>query len=461
MLDALLLGTVLSPVVYYLLMAPLRRKVILEQRQMHEMHDELTGLPSRKLFMELMAHEIQLAARNGWTTALIVADPSRFAEINQIFGYAFGDRVLAEVGSRFRAVLRQSDIVARINGDEFGLLLQQVDSQDVHQLVQKITTALQTQFLIDGITVDIGVTMGIAIFPHHGDDTALLLQRARVALSTAKSNLEAYSMFEQEYESEAEDRIRLFGVIRRAIVQDEFELYFQPKVHMPTGRVVGAEALLRLHKESAIPISRLILFAEQTGIITDITRWVFGHAVAQLATWRDEGLELNISVNLSVRDVLNDKLTGELRVRCEESGISPAHITLEITESAIMRQADKAISTLGRLREQGFRISLDDFGTGYSSLSYLKQIPADELKIDQSFVRAIDAPGADDTLIGLIVDIADKLDMKIVAEGVETNLHSKRLLALGCDTFQGYLISRPLPAHELASWLHHWPETHR
>ena len=461
LLDAALLGAILSPVVYYLLMSPLRRRTIFEQHELHELHDELTGLPTRKLFMELVGHETKLAARNGWAMSLIVIDPARLSEINQIFGYAFGDRVLVEMGSRFKALMRESDIIARISGDEFGLLLQQVDTRDVRQVVRKITAALETQFLIDGVTVDIGVTMGIAVFPHHGDDTSQLLQRARVALSTAKNKLDTYSLFEQEYESEAEDRIRLFGKIRQAIVRDEFELYYQPKVHMPTGRIVGAEALARLRKEPSQRISHFILFAEQVGIITDITRWVFRHAVAQLASWRDDGLQMNLSINISVRDILNDKLMGELLTLCEERDVSPAQITIEITESSILRQADKAMTMLERLRGDGFRISLDDFGTGYSSLSYLKQIPADELKIDQSFVRSIGEREGDDVLIGLIIDIGQALGLKLVAEGVETEHQAQHLLALGCDTFQGYMISRPLPAGELVQWHRHWTETHR
>lgn len=460
MLDATLLGLILTPVVYYLLMAPLRRRVIREQQQKHELHDGLTGLPSRKLFMELLDQEVRLATRNQWPMALIVIDPARLSEINQIFGYGFGDKVLAEMAVRFRALLRKSDIVARISGDEFGLLLQRVDSPDVRQMVQKITDALETQFVIDGISVDIGVTMGIAMFPHHGDDPSLLLQRALVALSTAKNELETYSLFEQEYESAAEDRIRLFGEIRQALIKDEFELYFQPKVHMPSGRIVGAEALARLNRKPELPVSGLFQFAEQVGVIADITRWVFRHAVAQMAAWRSEGLELDLSVNISVRDALDLNLMAGLLTLCEDYGVSPTSLTIEITENAIMRRHDSAVVMLERLRREGFRISLDDFGTGYSSLNHLKQIPADELKIDQSFIRSIEQPGNDGAIVGLIVDIGNAFGQRVVAEGVETPGQAERLLALGCDTMQGYLISPPMPANEMVGWHRRWRETH-
>lgn len=481
-MDALILGLILTPIVYRFLMSPLRDHVIHEQRKFYEMQDELTGLPSRKLFMELVEQEMKLATRNSWIMALFVIDPHGLSEINQIFGYAFGDKVLIEMASRLKSLLRKSDIISRISGDEFGMLMQQVDegsvsparssgdefgillqhldAKAIKPVIQRISETLETPFHIDGISVDIGVTIGVSIHPYHGDNTSLLLQRARMALSTARKNLMPYSVFEQEYESQAEDRIRLFGEIRRAIVQNEFELYYQPKVHIPTSRVIGAEALIRLNNGSTNDVSRLISFAEQVGIITDITHWVLRKAVQQLSLWQDQGLSVNISINVSVHDVLNEKLAEDLLGLCREYSVEPSRITIEITESAIMRQARKAIAILAHMRKTGLRISIDDFGTGYSSLSYLRMLPADELKIDQSFIRVEEGNRKDDVLVALIIDIGNKMGLNVIAEGIETQAQLDRIQRLGCDTVQGYLISHPLPPDELVRWHRHWTETH-
>jgi len=460
LLDPILLVIFLSPVIYRFLISPMQKQAIREQQKLHEMQDDLTGLPTRKLFMELMNHEIKLADRNGWAMTLIVIDPDRLSEINQIFGYTFGDKVLIEMAARFKALLRQSDIIARISGDEFGLLLHQVDKPALRSVIQKITAALEPQFLIDGVAVDLGATMGIAIHPYHDGNTSLLLRRARVALSKAKRNLEPYAIFAKGYESEAEERIKLFGEIRRSIAKNEFELHYQPKVHMPSGRVVGVEALLRFDHESPYQVAHFIPFAEQIGIITDITRWVFEHAVQQIAAWQASGITINVSLNVSVRDILIDNLMKYLLTLCNRHKVSPTQITLEITESSIMRHAERAIQILQHLRKVGFRISIDDFGTGYSSLSYLRLLPVDELKIDQSFVLHMGKEETDDVLVNLIVDIGSKLNLDVIAEGVENEEQVEKLHRLGCDTIQGYLVARPLPPEELEFWYRKWSKSH-
>ncbi len=482
LIDALILGLVLTPLLYSMLSSPIRQQITQEQQKLHEMQDELTGLPSRKLFIELVDHEIKLARRNGWGMAVIVVDPDGLSEINQIFGYGFGDKILVEMANRLKSLLRESDIISRISGDEFGMLLQQleqpeitplkisgdefglllhqIDEEAIRPVIRKIAARLEMPFRIDGISVDVGVTMGVSAFPFHGDNTHLLLQRARVALSAARSKLEPYSIFEQVYESRAADRIRLFSDIRRAIAEDEFELHYQPKVHLPDSRVIGTEALLRLKRGPSEPIQKIISFAEQTGIITEITRWVINRAIRQLAEWQAMGIPLHVSINISTHDLLDDDLIPHALTLCREHDVDPARITIEVTESAIMHQPNRAIPMLQRLRESGLHISIDDFGTGYSSLSYLRMLPVDELKIDQSFIRSLAESADNEVLVGLIIEIGNKLGFEVVAEGIETEAQKMKIQQLGCDTIQGYLISHPLPPEQLLQWYRNWLEAH-
>ena len=453
LIDALALGIIVSPVVYYFLLLPLRRKTVQALEQRHTLQDELTGLPTRLLFQEIARHEINVAHRNAQPLVLLVVDPARLSEINQIFGYTLGDLVIKEIGSRLQGMFRASDVKARLSGDQFGLLLPSVNRDSIGKVANNIAKALNKPFRINDISINLGTTLGVAIFPDHAGDERTLIQRAMIALSKAKNDLLPYAVFDEEFESSTQDRIKLYSKIRLAIENKAFELCYQPKIDMASGQLAGAEALIRWHNESLQDAPRMIPFAEQFGLIGEITRWVTSEAVRQVEAWRIRGLSIPVSVNISARDLLDVNLVAFLSALCSRHGVNPSSITLEITESAMMVHPEQSISILHQLKARDFRISIDDFGTGYSSMAYLRDVPADELKIDQSFIRTMGDDPRNDALISAMVGLGNKLGLKTVAEGVESEDILRRIQASGCEIVQGYLYSHPLPPDEFIEWV--------
>lgn len=459
LLDAISLGVIMSPIVYYFLLIPLQNKTIVEQERIHALHDGLSGLPTRKLFVELVRHEITMARRDHSTLALIIIDPGRLSEINQVFGYSFGDFVIREIGDRLKRLFRESDIKARIGGDEFGILLPSMDDQNIDTIKNHIKDTLGEPFHIGNISVDIGVTMGVSMFPAHATDEQMLMQRARIALSKAKSELQESAIFDKELESDIQDRINLYGEIRHAIEKGDFELYYQPKIDLKSMRLAGAEALVRWSVGgSPRAPANFIPFAEQVGLIGEITKWVAIDAIRQISFWQAAGLTVPVSINLSARDLLNPNLSEQLANLCGEHNVSPTLVTLEVTESAVMSQPDCCISVLQQARDHGFKVSIDDFGTGHSSLVYLRDIPADELKVDQSFVKTLGQDPHNDDLVSTIAGLGKKFGLSIVAEGVENEVLLQHVIADGCEIAQGYLFSRPQPANEFVQWCNAWNE---
>ncbi|HKJ82591.1 MAG TPA: EAL domain-containing protein [Mariprofundaceae bacterium] len=452
MTDTLSLGLVVSPVVYFTLLLPLRRKTILEQESMRALRDDLTGLPTRRLFEEMIQHEIDAANRNLNTLAVIVIDPARLSEVNQIFGYTLGDRIITAIGERLKTLFRKSDFEARISGDEFAVLLPEADETSVAGITHNISQALHEPFEVDDVSVNIGVTMGVSVFPHHATDASSLIQRARIALSKAKSDLELYAIFDHELESDTQDRVRLYGEIRRAIEEDAFKLHYQPKVYLDSQRLAGVEALIRWPEASPQLAAKLITFSEQVGLIDQITKWIVSEAVWQMGRWQDEGHVIPVSVNISARDLLHSDICDYLPVQCETYRVSPELVTIEVTESSVMEHPEKSFELLRRMRSMGFRVAIDDFGTGYSSLTYLRDMPADELKIDQSFIMALDGDPKSHVLVSLIVQLGRKFGLKVVAEGVENESLLRHLKEDGCQIGQGYHFLRPQPAGELIRW---------
>jgi len=457
LLDAISLGVIMSPIVYYFLLIPLQNKTIVEQERIHALHDGLSGLPTRKLFVELVRHEIAMARRDHSTLALIIIDPGRLSEINQVFGYSFGDFVIREIGDRLKRLFRESDIKARIGGDEFGILLPSMDDQKIDTIKNHIKDSLGEPFHVGNVSVDIGVTMGVSMFPAHATDEQMLMQRARIALSKAKSELQESAVFDKELESDIQDRINLYGEIRHAIEKGDFELYYQPKIDLKSMRLAGAEALVRW-SVGGFPRSpaNFIPFAEQVGLIGEITKWVAIDAVRQISLWQAAGLTVPVSINLSARDLLNSNLSEQLASLCGEHNVSPTLVTLEVTESAVMSQPDCCISVLRQARDHGFKVSIDDFGTGHSSLVYLRDIPADELKVDQSFIKTLGQDPHNDDLVSTIAGLGKKFGLSIVAEGVENEALLQHVIADGCEIAQGYLFSRPQPAIEFVQWCNAW-----
>jgi len=458
--DGLLLGLLIVPTFYYLLIQPVRRQTIIEQEDRLLLHDSLTGLPCGPLFHEVINHEIHEAIRDLSRISLIVIDPQGISDINQEMGFQVGDDVLVHIAKAIQGVCRDSDMiaslnessVARLNGDRFAILAAHTDMAGSKVVEKKIRQAADTPFEVGGVTINIISTTGIAIYPDHADNAEELLRCANAALETAKQEQLSSVTYKEARSSAASRRIEISSRIRQAIATNRFTLFYQPKVSLETNRVCAVEALIRWLGEDGLSPAEFIPIAESQGLIGKITAWVIKEAVEQCKLWESDGIKINIAVNISARDLHDSQLIELLVDTCREHKLEPSSITIEVTESSVMAHPELAIERLQILRGAGFRISLDDFGTGYSSLSYLKNIPAHELKLDQSFVANICSDGRDERLVRGVIDLAHDLKLSTVAEGVETENVMLMLKGMNCEIVQGYFYSRPLDAASFKMW---------
>jgi diguanylate cyclase (GGDEF)-like protein len=435
------------------------RQAVINQHQ--ALHDTLTGLPNRALFHDRVLQAIESARRSASQCAVMVMDLDHFKEINDTLGHYHGDRLLQLVGQRLSSTLRAEDTVARLGGDEFAVLLPAVEGgEHAVDVAHKLLESLSRSFEIDNLSLEVGASVGIACFPAHGADGETLLQRADIAMYVAKSAHAGVRLYETEHDQHSVQRLALAGELRRAIAHDELQLHYQPKLDVATGRVVGAEALCRWKHPSLgmIMPAEFIPMAEHTGLITPLTKRVLELALRQIVEWREQGCHLSVAVNLSARSFLDSQLLEEeLPALLAQHGIDPALLELEITESMIVGDPQRARGVLETLNELGVTLAIDDFGTGYSSLAYLRDLPVDEIKIDRSFVLEMQGDRSGETIVRSIIDLAHNLGLRAVAEGVEDQGLLTRLTELGCDTAQGYFISRPLPAARVAQWLESYP----
>jgi diguanylate cyclase (GGDEF)-like protein/PAS domain S-box-containing protein len=411
-------------------------------------YDKLTGLPNRTLFEQLVEQALASARRNNTHAALLVIDLDRFTSVNETLGHEVGDELLVQVGQRFRDVLRDEDILARISGDEFVVALLNVHKREHSGLVaEKLLAALNSPFVIESHALHIHASIGIAIYPDDGNNTIGLLRFADVAMKRVQGNNEsAYLFYNPEMDQRAKEQWKLEGELRQALKGQELVLHYQPKVSLRSGRIVGAEALIRWsHPEHGmIPPWRFIPLAEETGLIFELGNWVIEEACRQIRRWIDSGLEtVPIAVNLSARQ-FNTQLPGRLLTVIDRHGIPCELLKLEITESLLVRGQDKAIPIMNELVAMGFDLSLDDFGTGYSSLAYLKKFPITTLKIDRAFVIGVPDDENDCAIAQAIVTMGKQLRQEIVAEGVETQEQMVFMRSLGCDQLQGFLFSPPV-----------------
>ncbi|WP_250455518.1 EAL domain-containing protein [Caballeronia sp. ATUFL_M2_KS44] len=418
--------------------------------------DRLTGLPNRALFNDRLQHAIVAASGSRRPLSVMMMDLDRFKLVNDTLGHPIGDMLLCEVAGRLRAALhRQTDTVARLGGDEFAVLLPEGDLAAARVVAARMLRALEEPITIEGQLVDVGASIGIVIYPEHGTDMNVLLRRADIAMYAAKRANLGHALYDARHDHNSAERLSLMGELRQAVEHDQLTLYYQPKVDLATHRVTHVEALVRWDHPTRGFVSpdQFIPFAEQTGYIKTITRWVADKAIAQCAAWQAEGIELAVSVNVSARELILSSLPEMFQSLLEKHGVAPDRLWIEITESAIMEDPNHAIETLDRLHALGIRLSIDDFGTGYSSLSYLKRMPVDELKIDKSFVMGMTHHKDDETIVRSTIDLGHNMGLKVVAEGVENEAMMQRLNALGCDLAQGFHLSRPLPPAKLAQWL--------
>jgi diguanylate cyclase (GGDEF)-like protein len=418
--------------------------------------DVLTGLPNRALFHDRVEQAIKSAPRGNQTPTILLMDLDRFKDVNDTLGHHVGDLLLQEIAKRCAAVLlRESDTVARLGGDEFAILLPAGDIQGAQVIARKILSALEQPMTLEGQPVIVGGSIGIASYPEHGDEIHTLLRHADMAMYAAKRSSGGYTIYDPRYDRQSRQRLSLMSELRRAVERDELTLYYQPKIDLSTGEVAHVEALLRwMHPERGfIPPDQFIPFAEHTGYIKTITQWVITKVLLQLADWRARGITLNVSVNISARDLLNPELLAMFNSLVDEHNTWLQWLSLEVTESAIMVDAAHAQSMLQFFKDIGLRLSIDDFGTGYSSLSYLKKLPVDELKIDRSFVIHMATDRDDATIVRSTIDLGHNMGLKVVAEGVENEAAWEMLKAWGCDLAQGYYVSAPVPPDELVEWL--------
>jgi len=416
-------------------------------------HDTLTELPNRNYLYDRLLNAIRADEGEGKPFALLLMDLDRFKEINDTLGHHRGDLLLQQVGARLRSLLFAPDLVARLGGDEFAVLLPRLAKvEDIHVVIQKIQSALQPPLMIEGLPIAVEASIGVALYPEHGGNPDSLLQRADVAMYTAKQTGRSCVIYDSNDDQHSPRRLALMGELRHAIEQGQLCLYYQPKIDLKTRRVVGVEALVRWqHPEYGfIPPDQFIGPAERTGQIKVLTQWVLETALRQCQGWRRPGI--GISVNLSARNLQEAGLVERVAEALQRTGEAPDHLALEITESAIMADPNTAMGVLTRLSQMGVKLSIDDFGTGYSSLSYLKRLPVDEIKIDKSFVIGMETDDNDAVIVRSTIDLAHNLGLKVVAEGVENQALLEKLSALGCDEAQGYYMSRPLPAEEVVRW---------
>ena len=419
-------------------------------------HDPLTGLPNRQLLRERTTKALKQAAKRHGSIALLLLDLDRFKEVNDTLGHHFGDLLLQQVGPRLNAVIRDADSIARLGGDEFVILLAELDDPTrATAIAERVVTALSASFLLDDVSVDVEVSIGIATSPEHGTTFDELLQHADIAMYAAKSAGNGYATYSPDGDHASTQKLALLGQLRQALQPpSQLRLHYQPKADLVTGEVVGLEALARWQHPTRglLPPSEFIPLAERTGLIGPLTTEVLQQALGQIRAWNSAGMHLPVSVNISTRS-LDEALPGLIRELLHANRVPAAQLELEITESAVMADPDRAIAVLTRLRALGVTLSLDDFGTGYSSMAYLKDLPVQELKIDRSFITNMTVDSTGTSIVRSCVDLARSLRLTVVAEGVETAAVWDQLTELGCDFAQGYYLTPALPPDDMQAWI--------
>jgi len=391
--------------------------------------------------------------------AVLMLDLDRFKHVNDVLGHDTGDQLLQLVGQRLRRLIFDPrNTVARLSGDEFAILLRQGDVAQAKAVARTILDRLDAPLMLNGQAVDLSAGIGIAVFPEHAADGNELMRRAEVAMHKAKQTHVGHVVFRPELDMRSDEALSLLGELRRAVEQRELRLYLQPKVSLVDGRVTGAEALVRWQHPTRglVPPMRFIPFAEQTGFIRQITLWLLEESAMVWREWANHGLTLDLSVNLSARDLIDTDLPKRLDQLLLAHDVPPERMCLEITESAIMDDPTHAQQTLEAFDRMGVKMAIDDFGTGYSSLAYLKRLPVDELKIDKSFVMNMQSDHQDEQIVRSVIDLAHNLGLRVVAEGIEDQVAWHMLQGLDCDLAQGYWIAKPMPAEQFLDWAKNW-----
>ncbi|MFT3961484.1 putative bifunctional diguanylate cyclase/phosphodiesterase [Propionivibrio sp.] len=434
------------------------RKRAEERAEFLSYHDALTGLPNQLLLKDRLQQAIAFSNTTGTKIALLILDLDRFKTINDFLGHAAGDRLLVNVAGRLLKRVRKTDTVSRQGGDEFHLLLTNLAEPDaIVTFLGELMDSMQQPYAIEGKELTISVSVGIAIYPEDGADFQALLKRADMAMYRAKdSGRNAYRFFNQEMNEDAVEQITMHAGLWRAVEAEQFVLHYQPQFDLRSGRLIGAEALIRWNHPDLGLVSpgRFIPVAEEAGLIVQIGDWVLREACREAARWRDAGAPgLVIAVNLSAVQFKRGDIERSVARALADSGLAPEQLELELTESILIRDSEHMLSTVKRLKHMGIKLSIDDFGTGYSSLSYLKRFEVDKLKIDQTFVRDLVSNPEDAAIVRAIIQMAHSLGLKTIAEGVETQQVLDTLGGYECDEVQGFWCGRPVPAEAFAAFL--------
>jgi diguanylate cyclase (GGDEF)-like protein len=448
-------------VIYLIMLATVARSSRTHHRQAREtehqaVHDALTGLHNRAYFRDRVEQAISEGKVNGERACLMLIDLDRFKEVNDTLGHHNGDQLLRQIAKRLQTELRESDTVARLGGDEFAVLLTSVaDVTQVVRTCERILSCLKQPLFFMGLTLDVGASIGVSMFPDHARGVDALLQRADVAMYAAKETQTGYEFYNPDRDQNSLRRLALGSELSNAIQNKEVILYYQPKADMRTGKIIGVEALARWQHayRGLVGPDEFIPLAEQTQLIRPLTMNLLDEAIRQISVWDKRGFALKVAVNLSSRSLLDLQLPDQVTRLLQKWGVEATSLELEITESTIMADARRALAVLSTLNSMGVGLAIDDFGTGFSSLSYLKRLPVKEMKMDKSFVMKMAVDENDAAIVRSTIELGHNLGLRVVAEGVESEGIWQQLTALGCDLAQGYFLTKPIPPDDLEEWL--------
>jgi len=424
-------------------------------------HDSLTELANRSLFLDRLDYSLLVSKRNNEPLAVLLMDLDRFKEINDSLGHFYGDYVLQEVAHRLKKVFKRDvDLVARFGGDEFVVLLHDSTEESAIVMCRAIVKEIERPIKVEGHRLTIGVSIGIALFPYHGTESEQLIQCADIAMYEAKRGEADWSVFKRGYDRVFLDRLILLGELREAVKNKEFVLHYQPKLSTWEKDFCGVESLIRWnHPDQRVVLPKdFISHLEQGGLMKPLTSWVLDESLRQYAEWKGKGINLIMSVNLSIKNMHDFEFPSTVAALLQKYDVPPKHLILEITESAMILDRKRVLKVARELRKLGVKLSIDDFGTGYSSIAYLREFPFHEIKIDRSFVGNMLLEEDDAAIIKSTIDMIHCIGGRVVAEGVENEQMKEWLIGMGCDYLQGFHVCEPLPPEELEQWFSQRPE---